>query len=182
MMNNNTFYDNSASVIPAGYETIEPEKKDPKKAIIITAIVIFLLVIAAIVVAVIVIDKNSNGTNGQDAEHIEYDHSNDDTGGEEVDVPNNQSLNFLKLQQISDEDIKTIEYRIRETLDQYYADTGYDSIIYDISSVNKSASTNIVSFIFRTDRADMYYRASIKLNDDNQIVDIFIVQDETLGK
>ena len=168
MMNDNPYFNGSSTVMPAGYAITPTEPQNAatggRKKIII-GIIIFLVIIIGAIVTAIILGNNSGSKFGEDAERLEYDIGDADTGGEAAETPINQSLDFLLQYQISESDINLVQSNILTALNQYYASTGYDTIIYDISSAELSKNKDSLSFIFVTDRKDMHFRATLALSD-----------------
>lgn len=151
-------------------------KSGAKKFIIFG--VLFLVVILAIVGVVVLVSQSSNGQEvnepivEKDAEQVEYDSKDENTGGEESDIPANESLDFLK-EYLSEDDILYVENEIHVTVNNYYPQ-GYNSIVYDLDSVKIQDPGYQLVFDFRTDVKDRSFHMTIQLNSENKVVSSLI--------
>ena len=179
MMNGGSPYYNGASMIaPAGYTPapVEQNTGGGYKKLIILGIIVLVLLTAGIIATVVLINQNaSSEEEGVEAEPTVYDSGDDSTGGEEVSTPQNQSLDFLKNHNLSDDDISTVRAEISKKADQYYTGIGYNFIEYDLSSVKKTSSQ--ITFSFKTDTDDREYNVIIKHND-GHVESVDVYQDE----
>ncbi len=146
--------------------------QDGRKKTLIIGIAVFIVL--SLVAAVLIVIANSSysdtATNTEefpDAEQIKYDSKDESTGGEDVEIPNNETLNFLKQYMVADEDISSLEYEIRDTLDEYYFGSGYNSIIYDIDSVKFSETDKSISFSFKTDKSNKFIVSLVLLGNNH---------------
>ena len=175
-MNDNVYYGPS-SVIPAGYTAPVEQKTGGHKKFIIIAIVLFVLATVGIIVAASIENGSGSTDSSDDAEQVEYDISNESTGGEELYLPNDQRLDFLKEQNITDYDIAIIQAKIDETVDKYYRSRGFNYVYYDLSSVKKNASRGELSFVYKVDTdSSMQYLVTLELKYNNQVKDVRISQ------
>lgn len=176
-MNDNVYYGPS-SVIPDGY-TAPVEKTGGRKKFIIIAIVLFVVAIVGIVVAIIIEDPGSNrdmSEFGEDAEHVEYDISEEKTGGEEPTLPKNQSLDFLKEYGINDMDIKTIQAKVNEAVDKRYYNYAYNYVLYDTSTIQKDKIREQLIFFYSIDTDTARYRVALDLGRNNQVKGVTITR------
>lgn len=174
-MNGNVYY-GSSSVVPAGYAAPIEQKTGGHKKFIIIAVVLFVLATIGIIVAAS-IENGSGSTNSDDAEQVEYDISDESTGGEELYLPNDQRLDFLKEHNITDYDIAIIQAKIDETVDRYYRSRGFNYVYYDLSSVKKNASRDELSFTYKVDTDSLtQYLVTLDLKYNNQVKAVRISQ------
>ena len=140
--------------------------------------IIALIVMIAITLTVILFSQA--GTTDEpvvetDAEQVEYDSKGENTGGEAVDIPANEKLDFLK-EYLSDEDILYVDNEIYVTVNNYYPN-GFNTIIYDLDSVKLRDPGYQLVFDFSTDAKDHTFHMVIQLNSKNEIVSSIIEVD-----
>lgn len=146
------------------------DNKGRSKKFIIFGI-IALIAIIAITLTVILISQS--GTTDEpvvetDAEQVEYDSKDENTGGEAVDIPANEKLDFLK-EYLSDEDILYVDNEIYVTVSNYYPN-GFNTIIYDLDSVKTRDLGYELVFDFSTDVKNHTFHMIIQLNSKNEII------------
>lgn len=151
------------------YDNPIDNKGGSKKFIIFG--IIALIVIIAITLTVILISQS--GTTDEpvvetDAEQVEYDSKDENTGGEAVDIPANEKLDFLK-EYLSDEDILYVDNEIYVTVSSYYPN-GFNTIIYDLDSVKTRDLGYQLVFDFSTDVKNHTFHMIIQLNSENEII------------
>ena len=170
---------NPQSFTPAGYPAVTPKKNNSKTVVVIVVIAAFLLLFITALVIVIAGKQNDSDSDhvlgGIDADQSDYDISDQNTGGEEVELSENETLDFLKGYNISEEDILSIENEVYRRLDEYYADQSFNTIIYDVQGVSVSNSGKFISFSFQTDVGDMVFHVSLELNNGNTVTKITVI-------
>lgn len=171
MENSNSWHGGASAVVPAGYDNPEQPKKN-FKILIISGIVLLILIVVT-VVAVLMLGNNSDS----DYAGEEYDISSENTGGEDVVIPADESLDFLDKYPISDESKTSIMMAIYDNLDKFYSNSGYTVVHYDLDSVESSGSS--ISFNFTTDIEDVTFHALIGYDKDGNISYTYITYSET---
>ena len=154
------------------YDNPIENKGGPKKFIIFG--IIALIAIVAITLTVILISQS--GTTDEpvvetDAEQVEYDSKGENTGGEAVDIPANEKLDFLK-EYLSEEDILYVDNEIYVTVNN-----GFNTIIYDLDSVKLRDPGYQLVFDFSTDAKDHTFHMTIQLNSKDEIISSIIEVD-----
>ena len=172
MFSNNSSADYSSSQ--------ENNGKGSYKKFIISLVIALVFVASIFFVIMLVFGSNSSedDTNGY-TDGPTYDISNDDTGGDYIEISEEESLDFLKDYSISSEDIFSIESKIRDVIDEHYSGSGYDSIIYDVSGVHYSGSTEEITFTCHTDIKDKDFNVSIKLGKNSSVESVSISESST---
>jgi len=134
-----------------------------KKPLIFVAILLVIAIAAIIFVAVF--------SSNRDEMPADYDPL--DTGGTEIDLPENESLDFLAKFNVSEDNINTITMKILDYLSSYYPN-GFNTVYYNISSVHKSSDGNRLIFNFNTDNKDVTFTATIISNSSDSDLSISI--------
>ena len=145
--------------------------KKPKMKYIIFAILGIIAIVAIAVLAVSVMQADNEDNAGEDEDYS----LQDDTGGEEVELAEDESLNFLTEYGLSEIDASDADWGVIKYLGEYYAEDGFNYVKYDLDSVVLSAENNSLSFTFSSDRADVKFQATLSLDpNDNSMKDISI--------
>lgn len=166
MENNNTFISPVGNT-PAGYAAPEKPKNRGHKIFVIVTIAV-LLFIATIAIVLLVVSNTDNKvieTNSAPISEskLEYDNSDEDTGGESANLQENQSLEFLKKYGLSDIDIESVNTHVIAALDKYYTSSSFDDVYFDVANAKMTAEKDKITFSFKTDKADKIFYVSIKL-------------------
>jgi hypothetical protein len=151
------------------------EKKGGAKKFIIFGIIALLVIIIVTVVVILISqpDVTDEPIVETDAEQIEYDSKDKNTGGENAILPENESLLFLKEYSVSDEDIATIDDEIRETMNTYYPN-GYNTVIYDLDSIESFDLNSRIEFDFSGDAKTYSFHIKIYLDSNSKLSSVNI--------
>jgi len=169
---------NGSVVQPAGYTPIVDPSKKKKKFITVAIIsVASIIVLAGVVLFMtLVYKKGVSDIEAGDDNFAGYDddYGQEETGGEDDDLPENQEIFFLEKYGVSDEDMAYVQTKIFDVLDEYYGEGEYSAVYYNIDDVKVTNSGNQIYFTAYTNWADQVIEVTIKLvNGEVDTVEIY---------
>ncbi len=137
----------------------KPKKSGMKYALFAISGIIVLVAISIFVVMLVV------RTEDKLTDDSEEDYSlQDDTGGEEVELAENEKTDFLTKYGLSADDVADVDWKVIKYLDEYYVDTGFNSVKYDLDSVTMTSEKDLLSFTFASDVSDVKFKATLLLD------------------
>ena len=164
-----TDIDNSdlASELMASAAQTQAPKKNETRNRVLLIIGLFVAIFAILGCLSLYLLSNNQNTPTIEVEEDDpnADYSQENTGGEEPERPDEEDIYFLAEYGLSDDDIDFIEAKLDEVLEEYYGNVGYDAVVFDLNSVVKSSSGDSIFFKLHTDVRDRDIEVTVTLVD-----------------